>query len=321
MVGLAAFGVLVADDGVAPRQAGGGVAVAGVDEVDLPPGTVHRALAEVGEAVVSVTVGDRSGTGVVVATDGHVVTAAALVADRADVMVRTGPHAGHPATVVGRDPVTGVAVLAVPSLAGVVHALPVGADPVPGQALVALAVGRAGEPEVAAGTVGEVAVTARRADGRPLAGLIVTDIVLAGGRDGVALLDTTGAVVGVGTATEDDGLHALPAALARHVADDILATGAARHPWLGIEGRDAARGAEVVTVAAASPAARAGLREGDVVVAVDDTAVPSMGALVTALLRHDPGDRVRIRYLRDGDAAWCRARLTAVDAAGDAPPG
>ena len=118
---------------------------------------------------------------------------------------------------------------------------------------------------------------------------------------------------------------ATPIEVALRVADDIIATGQAHHVWLGIEGGDVeadraetldiAGGAWVRTVVTASPAAGAGLAEDDVIVAIDETPVVSMSSLVVALRGHDPGETVKVHYLRDGKPGT--ADVTLVERAPD----
>jgi S1-C subfamily serine protease len=81
--------------------------------------------------------------------------------------------------------------------------------------------------------------------------------------------------------------------------------------WLGVEGSDVDQatadqlelvgGAVVKRVVGGSPAAAAGFKSGDVIVAVDGTAVRTMAALVVALRSHKVGDRVKVSFMRDGN--------------------
>jgi S1-C subfamily serine protease len=173
---------------------------------------------------------------------------------------------------------------------------------------------------VLSGVVANVAVTVSRDDEAPLHGLIGTDIVAADPVEGAALVDADGAVIGLTTGAGETGsLRAVPVDLARIVAHDLIATGAPDHPWLGVEGRDldpeeaadwgVPGGAELVGVVDDGPADDAGLEDDDVVTHVGDVAIGSMGDLVTALRHHDPGDRIRLGYLRDGTPRWADAVL------------
>ena len=274
----------------------------------------------VAAALVTIRADGARGAGVVLRDDGHVLTTADLVgeSDRVVVQPSTGPE--FEGQVVGVDADTDVAVLSVMGLdragavLGATHELAVG-DP-------ARAVTLEGRQaaQVVTGVVANLAVTVTREDETPLHGLIGTDIVLADPVEGAPLVDAGGAVIGVTTTVGDtDVVRAVPIDLARIVADDIIATGAAEHPWLGIQGRDldaaiaaawgVRGGAELAAVVDDSPAAAAGLHAADVVTQIGDTEVTSMGDLVTALRHLDPGDEVRIGYLRAGAHDWCEAVL------------
>jgi serine protease DegQ len=144
--------------------------------------------------------------------------------------------------------------------------------------------------------------------GLPLLDMIQTDAPIAPGSSGGALVDESGAVIGITTAIAvsavgAEGLgFATPIDIARHVGAQLISTGTVRHPWLGIEGVDlepaaakamgVAGGAVVREVLPDSPAARAGITKGDVVTAVDRAGVRSMGGLKVLLRSHQPGDRV-----------------------------
>jgi S1-C subfamily serine protease len=275
---------------------------------------------QVAEGLVAIRAGAVDGSGVVLRDDGHVLTTADLVGDQRHVRVWDVDGTERQGDVVGLDPATDVAVLSVPGLTSSGAVLGTSQGLVVGDPARAVHLERQGAALVLTGMVANLAVTVSRDDDTVLHGLISTDIVLTQPVEGAALVDTNGAVVGVTTGVGDtDALRAVPIDLARIVAHDIIATGGPDHPWLGIEGRDLdadraadwgiAGGAQLVAVVEESPADVAGLLEDDVVTHVGDTAVTSMGDLVTALRHHDPGDRVRLGYLRDGAPQWCAAVL------------
>ena len=84
------------------------------------------------------------------------------------------------------------------------------------------------------------------------------------------------------------------------------ATGAA---FLGVATQNATGGVEVVTVGANSPASKAGLKQGDVITAIDNTSVTTTTALRAAILSHQSGDTVTVRYTRDGQATTVKVAL------------
>jgi putative serine protease PepD len=276
---------------------------------------------EVAETLVHVRSGGIDGSGVVLRDDGHVLTTAELVGDAEEVRVRAVDGPELVGAVVGVDPATDVAVLLVQGLDHLGAVLGVARDLAVGDPARTIALQGRQAAEIVTGEVANLAVTVSRGDEEgPLHGLIGTDIVLEHPIEGAALIDATGAVIGITTSVGDsDAVRAVPIDLARTVARDIIATGGPAHPWLGIEGRDleaedAAQwgvrgGAELLDVVEDSPATEAGLHDADVVTQIGDTEVTSMGDLVTALRLLDPGDAVRIGYLRSGHHHWAGAVL------------
>jgi S1-C subfamily serine protease len=281
---------------------------------------VRDDIDELAAALVVVRVGAVEGSGVVLRDDGHVLTTADLVGDDTEVTVQPVEGPALEAEVVGTDPATDVAVLWVAGLDRASAVLGVADEVTVGDPTRAVTLRGEDAAEVRTGVVANLAVTVSRHDEVPLHGLIGTDIVQDQPVEGAALVDAHGAVIGVTTGVGDtDVVRAVPIDLARVVAQDIIATGAADHPWLGIEGGDldatvaadwgVRGGAELASVLEDSPAAAAGLRTDDVVTQVGDHEITSMGDLVTALRHLDPGDEVRIGYLRAGEHHWCRAVL------------
>jgi len=313
---LGAFGDRVVDRQVVER-------VATDTAVALPrestSGTA-AVLVELRPVLVSIRAGEEDGTGVVLRDDGHVLTTASLVGSLGTVAVLGADGRTRPAEVVGRDPATDVAVLSVAGLSTPGAVLGTADDLAVGDRALAVAMRAPGAPEVGTGVIGGLSTSVTREDGAPLHGLISTDIVLPGSLDGAALVDERGAVIGVTTrAGGAAGIRAVPIDLAMVVADDIIETGAPGHPWLGVEGDDLssstaatlriAGGAHLLEVVGGSPADRAGLEDEDVVTEVDATTVASMGEMIAVLREHDPGDHVRIGYLRDGHHHWTDVTL------------
>jgi S1-C subfamily serine protease len=277
---------------------------------------------QVAAGLVVLRAGDVDGSGVILRDDGHVLTTADLVQGHERVRVWDLDGTEHQGEVIGVDPDTDVAVVAVRGLAAQGALLGHSDTLAVGDPARALNLQRRGAALVRSGIVAGLGVTVARDDDRNLHGLIGTDIVQPDPIEGAALLDADGAVIGITTGVGDsDALRAVPIDLARVVAHDLIATGGSDHPWLGIEGRDLdpgsaadlgiAGGAELETVLEESPAEEAGLRHADVVTHVGDTEVTSMGDLVTALRHLDPGDRVRLGYLRDGAPHWSAVVLAA----------
>lgn len=154
--------------------------------------------------------------------------------------------------------------------------------------------------------------------------MIQTTAPISAGSSGAALLDDSGALIGVMTAVRGDepgSGFAVPIDLVHRVAEQLLASGEAQHCWLGVEGADLptdqailmriAGGAVVQRVATRSPAAAVGLAPSDVITEIDDTDIRSVSNLVVQLRSHAPGDRVVVGYWRAGRHSTVRVTLGA----------
>ena len=153
---------------------------------------------------------------------------------------------------------------------------------------------------------------------RSLVDLIQTDAAISPGNSGGALVGADGKVIGINVAYIPPGQgavaigFAIPGATAVDVVGQLLRNGRATHSYLGITpdqvtsqvaaqlGLDQARGVVALEVAEASPAARAGLRPGDVIVAIDGTAVDTVEDLFAELRQRKPGSQARLTVIRDG---------------------
>jgi putative serine protease PepD len=284
---------------------------------DVQPGTVAAVAARLIPSVVSIDVGGGSGSGVIIRDDGYIVTNNHVVAQaRGPVTVQLASGRELPARVVGTDPLTDLAVLKVegsrlpPAAFGQSRALRVG-DPV-----VAI-----GSPLGLAGTVtsGIVSALNRQVgsqDGPTLYNLIQTDAAINPGNSGGALADAAGNVVGINVAIASLGSgniglgFAIPIDEAAVVAEQLIRTGRAVHPYLGVapetvEPETAGRlgvesGVLVFRVFENSPASEAGLREGDVITSFGGEDVASAGELIVEIRRRRLGEVVEVVYFRDG---------------------
>ncbi len=275
-------------------------------------------VAKVAPSIVAVDVatgkGHVRGSGLVFRNDGMILTVARLLAGAVGIGVITSNGQEETASVVGEDADDGVAVLRVghqmPSLS-------LAQSPAPTTGQVAIAVAAtdpAGSPpSVAIGTIRGVNRQVRVNNGPPLLDAIDTDAP-AGPMPGGALLDQAGNVVGITTATSDDGggAHwlAAPAAVVDDAADQLATTGKVVHAWLGISADDSAppsagggapAGIQVLGVESNSPAAAVGLVPKDIIDAVDGQPVPSMLDLQGALRLRRPGAPVVLDVVRNGD--------------------
>jgi putative serine protease PepD len=142
---------------------------------------------------------------------------------------------------------------------------------------------------------------------------IQTDAAINPGNSGGALVDATGAVVGINTAIRSLGGgeggsiglgFAIPIDDARGIAEELIRGGAVRHAEIGINARSVSDGttdgAQVQNVQQGGAAAAAGIIDGDVIVKVGDRPIAGADELVVAVRERNPGDTVAVELIRDG---------------------
>ena len=266
-----------------------------------------------------------TGSGVVITPDGYLLTAAHVVAgaDRGLALFSDGSE--RPAEIVGRDPLSDLAVARVDATTQLEAATLGDADHLRvGQLVVAVGspLGLAGS--VTAGVVSAVGrslATRSGGGGRIVENVIQTDAALNPGNSGGALAAASGEVVGINTAVAGIGLGlAIPIGDAtRRIIAALLHDGRVRRAWLGIAGArrplpprvarqlGQSAGIGVEEVVAGSPAAAAGLRPGDLILAVDGHVLQDSGELQRLMLDEAIGRAMLIRILRLGAVAELRA--------------
>lgn len=293
----------------------------------------NRSVATVAQEVLPSTVQVRvrngtgsdgtgaTGSGFVVDRQRHVITNNHVVAvaeedgviDVVDVEGRV-----HRAEVVGRSPVYDIAVLSVASKRGLQPAALGSSQRMHvGDTVVAIGSPLGLTSTVTSGIVSALdrPVTTGTADVSSFINAVQTDAAINPGNSGGPLVNMRGQVVGVNSAIATTGGvvggqsgnigvgFAIPMEQVRITARQILATGRAQYPVIGasVDTREASTGAVVTEVPAGSPAAEAGIRSGDRIVAVEDTRVTDGISLIVAIRSHRPGDRVAMTLFRDGE--------------------
>jgi len=248
------------------------------------------------------------GSGVIISEQGYILTNNHVVAEADEIAVAIGRDTVAPAKIVGTDPETDLAVLKVnasglrPITFGKSDALQVGD--------IVLAIGN---PFGVGQTVtqGIVSATGRNRLGiNTFENFIQTDAAINPGNSGGALIDTRGNLVGINTAifSQSGGSQgigfAIPVSLARQVFAQIIEKGRVDRGWLGVSARDVAetgaRGALIMGVQRGGPAERAGIRAGDLIVAVNGKPISDTGALINETAALAPGTRGTFGVLRDG---------------------
>jgi S1-C subfamily serine protease len=295
--------------------------------IQRPAGSVAAVAARVLPAVVSLEfrVGDQGGfgSGVVIDSHGYVLTNNHVVAPAATVPQSTleavfSDGTRLPARIVGRDPKTDLAVVKVEVANPTVAQLGRSSMLKQGDSVIAI-----GSPLGLAGTVTSGIVSAidrpvrlesEGSQGNAVIDAIQTDAAINPGNSGGALVDATGAVVGINTAIRTLGASegggsiglgfAIPIDTARMIAQELIRTGHYQHAELGInaasvtDGRS--DGARVQNVQQGSAAADAGILENDVITKVGNRVIGSADALTVAIHERAIGERVPISLIRDG---------------------
>ncbi|MEO7751874.1 MAG: trypsin-like peptidase domain-containing protein [Terracoccus sp.] len=295
--------------------------------------------AAVSPSVVSIDVttqqGSGAGSGVVFDGQGHILTNNHVVGDataKGAITVTLADGSTYGATIVGTDPSTDLAVIKL-------DGSPAGLTPITLGDSEALKVGdptmAVGNPLGLSGTVTTGIVSALNrpvstggADpqsGQASGDTVVTNAIQTSaainpGNSGGALVNATGELIGINSSIAQLGASggsqsgnigigfAIPVKEARSIADQLIKTGKAEHAFLGVSAKDTQvtdgnakrAGAEVASVTSGTPAASAGIKAGDVIIAVDGQRIDSSMALVAQIRELTAGDQTKVTIIRDG---------------------
>jgi serine protease DegQ len=247
------------------------------------------------------------GSGVVINANGHIVTNNHVVEGATELAVATPDGAFRPTKVLGVDPDSDLALLAVD---------PKGLHPIDLADIKSLAVGdvvlAVGNPLGIGQTVtqGIVSALGRRGIGiNPVENFIQTDAAINPGNSGGALIDTQGKLVGINSAIlsrggGSEGIgFAIPVDLAQKVIASLEKSGRVARGWLGVSTQATPagqKGALVVAVQRRGPADKAGIAPGDAIVKLGDRTIDEPDDLVGAVLEMEPGTKVPVEVVRDG---------------------
>jgi S1-C subfamily serine protease len=279
----------------------------------------------VGPTVVSIAAGSQSaggppgapaaGSGFIITPDGYVLTNSHVVhqASRLEATLSDGVRLG--ATLVGDDPATDLAVIRVEASGLASARLGDSSRLKVGQLVIAIGNPLGFSSTVSAGVVSALGRSLRSRTGRLIENVIQTDVALNPGNSGGPLVDTHERVVGVNTAiiAMAQGLSfSIPIDTAKWVVTELLTRGRVRRARLGFAGHarpldrrlvrhhglENRYGVEVMSVEADGPAARAGLRDGDIVVTIGATRVEGVDEVHRRLTAWPLEDAVPLGVLR-----------------------
>jgi Do/DeqQ family serine protease len=270
------------------------------------------------------------GSGVIVSADGYILTNNHVVEGADELKVSLPDDREFKARVIGVDPKTDVAVIKIEA-----QSLPVITLADSDKLRVGDVVFAIGNPLAVGETVtmGIVSALGRKNLGLldDVAGYenyIQTDAPINMGNSGGALVDAKGRLVGINSAimsTTSGSMgigFAVPINLASNIMNSLIATGTVARGYLGVGvdpltpelaeamGMKDAKGMVISTVTPDSPAAKAGLKQDDVIVAINDKPVDSLMALRLIVAQTAPGTKVKLKSLRDGKPAEVEVTLT-----------
>ncbi|MCI5981553.1 MAG: Do family serine endopeptidase [Bacteroidales bacterium] len=260
-----------------------------------------------------------SGSGVIVSSDGYIVTNNHVIDNAGTIQVVLNDKRSYSATLVGTDPTTDIALLKIDA-----------------DGLTPLTLGnsdnvRIGEWVLAVGnpfnltstvTAGIVSAKGRHVgintSSMAIESFIQTDAAVNPGNSGGALVNTRGEVIGINTAIASPTgsfsgySFAVPSNIVKKVTDDLKAYGEVQRALLGVTVREVdqkvveelglkkPQGVLVADVSDGSAAKEAGLRANDLILSLDSETVNAVPELQAKVAQHRPGDSVKVRYLRDG---------------------
>ena len=297
------------------------------DAVERAPGSIADLAARVIPGVVSISVqaagGSDTGSGFFFSTDGYVLTNNHVVESAATsgtITVSISNGKKYSARIVGRDSSYDLAVLKVDVTGAPTLQLGDSDKVQVGDAVIAI-----GSPLGLAGTVTSGIISSKN---RPVTtgsgngdssfiNALQTDAAINPGNSGGPLVDATGAVVGINSAiaslsstaggqSGSIGLgFAIPINQAKKTAEQLIKTGSATYPIMGIavDTRYTGAGALISTeangVTSGGPADKAGIKAGDLIIAIDDQEIQSSDELIVAIRSHNVGDKVKIKFKRN----------------------
>ncbi len=277
----------------------------------------------------------RYGSGVIVSSNGYIVTNKHVVGDgKGRIQVTLFDKRVFEARLVGMDPETDLAVLKIDA-----EGLPFlkygNSDAVQvGEWVLAV-----GNPFNLTSTVTAGIVSAKGRDMNIIPGqfslrsFIQTDAAVNPGNSGGALVNLKGELIGINTAiATPTGVYAgyafaVPVNIVKKVVHDLIKYGKVRRGYLGISFRNMSneearrlglphpQGAYVVDVVPESPADEAGIQKGDVILAINDVPVESTAQLQELIAQHSPGDEVTVRLFREGKTIEKKVQLASRDEA------
>jgi putative serine protease PepD len=301
--------------------------------------TVNQIYRQDGPGVVDITVTSSTssggvfgntqqtqgeGAGVVYDTKGDILTDEHVVDNATSVTVTFENGHKYPAKVVGTDPSTDVAVIHANAPASELHPIPFAdsSNAQVGDPVVAIGSPFSLPETVTQGIVSAVGRSITAPNNYTITGAIQTDAAINPGNSGGPLLDGKGAVLGLADQIETNNTSptgqgsssgvgfAIPSNTVAHIAGQIIAGHAVKHAYVGVFlNGTSTGGAQISSVQAGSPAASAGLQQGDVVTAIDGKPVTSTQQFIETVDNYAPGTTITLTAKRGGNTETLKLTL------------
>ncbi len=274
---------------------------------------------------------EGTGSGVIYSADGYIITNNHVVSDAQEISVTLASGKELKGRKVGADPENDIAVVKIEETGLPVLTLGDSDNLVVGQLCVAVGSPLGFEKTVTSGIVSalhrSVPVTPSSGQTTVLTDLIQTDAAINPGNSGGALCDSQARLIGINAviATQSGGSEgigfAIPINTAKQVADDLIAGRPISHPYLGVLGQTVSanvaqqynlpvdEGAYVTNVVQAGPADKAGIKTGDIIVAIDGKPVKSMDDVIAEVRTNQVGDKVTLTYYSGSDKKTAQVTL------------
>ncbi len=305
-------------------------AAGGTTTIDIDPEDTTLAEAVASKAlpsVVSITVETRDGggigSGVILDTEGHALTNYHVVQGAQGISVKLNNGVSYEAEVVGTDESSDLAVIKIDASADVLTPIEVAdSDELNvGEWVMAIGSPFGNEQSVSTGIVSALyrSTALPSSTGTSIyANMIQTDAAINPGNSGGALVNDEGKLIGINSIIESESGSsagvgfAIPSNYAVNIANQIIDGKTPVHAYLGatlttvnaynarMNNLAVSTGAYVVEVAADGPADKAGLKQGDIITAVDDDPVDSADSLIILIREHEVDDKVTLSVNRDG---------------------
>ena len=266
------------------------------------------------------------GSGVIISSDGYIITNQHVVDGADEILISLADGRGSQARLIGEDRETDIAILHIP-VEGLVGIKIADQQPL-----------RVGDVVLAIGnplnvgqtvTMGIISATGRNRVGlNTFENFIQTDAAINPGNSGGALVNARGELIGINTAifSQNGGSQgigfAIPTSIALDIMQQLIEYGKVRRGWLGVEGTEITakaamatgnpniKGALIVGVFINSPADKAGIKAGDIMVGVDGSPVNGVRDLLEKITLHRPGDVLEVSVFRGSQQLEFRLKAT-----------